>query len=272
MRPALHQAFVARVVARVQADPRIVGVAASGSWVRDEMDEFSDLDLVIAVEPPALAAVLEDRARLAGDLGPLLAAFSAEHIGKPGMLICLYGPPLLHVDLDFAALPEAAGGTDKSGILWDRDGRLTRAVAEPRPAVATGSGWQGLEDRFWVWTHYIATKLARGELFEAISGLAFVRDRVLGPVLLAQHDRPPYGVRRVEALPAEAVAALRETLADYDAGSCLRAVRATAALYQRLREMRAPSSLARRADAERAALAYLVQVSRRIEERERSGG
>lgn len=263
-RPALHQAFVARVVERFAIDPRIVGVVAGGSWVRGMMDEFSDLDLVIAVEPAALPAVLDDRLRLAGDLGALLASFSAEHIGKPQMLICLYGPPLLHVDLDFVALPDAVASIDKSAVLWERDGALTRALEVPRAAPAVGSGWQWLEDRFWIWIHYLAAKLGRGELFEVIAGLTFVRDRVLGPVLLAHHDRPPYGVRRVETLPADEVAALRETLADHDVMSCLRAIRATATLYRRLRDLRAPPSLARRAGAEREALAYLEAIAERL--------
>jgi predicted nucleotidyltransferase len=263
-RPVLHVRFVAGARERLQVDTRIVGIAASGSWVRDEMDEYSDLDLVVAVEPDAIGAVLEDRVRLAAKLGPLLAAFPADHIGKPEILICLYGPPLLHVDLDFTVLPDAASRIDKAAILWERDGALTAALERPRPAMVPGSGWQWLEDRFWVWVHYLTTKLARRELFEVISGLAFVRDRVLGPVLLAQHGRPAYGVRRVELLPPEVVAQLRETLADHEAVSCVRAIRAAVNLYQGLRELRAPSSLARRLDAERAALAYLAEIETRI--------
>lgn len=264
MRPAAHQAFAARAIERLRRDPCIVGVAASGSWVRGAMDEFSDLDLVIAVDPPALPAVLEDRLQLAGEVGPLLAAFTGEHVGKPQLVICLYGPPVLHVDLDFVTLAEAAVSIDRSAVLWERDGSLTRVLEGTPPAVAPGSGWQWLEDRFWVWVHYLAGKLGRGELFEVIGGLAFVRDRVLGPVLLTHHGRPPYGVRRAETLPAEDVVALRETLADHDPRSCLHAVRATAALYQRLRELRAPASLVRRTDAERAALAYLDTIASRL--------
>jgi hypothetical protein len=34
---------------------------------------------------------------------------------------------------------------------------------------------QWLEDGSWVWVHYIATKIARGELLEAVDALGFVR-------------------------------------------------------------------------------------------------
>src|SRR5256885_4988237 len=57
---------------------------------------------------------------------------------------------------------------------------------------------QWIEDRFWVWVHYIAVKIARGELFEAIDALEFVRARVLGPLILSEAGGQPNGVRRVE--------------------------------------------------------------------------
>jgi hypothetical protein len=31
----------------------------------------------------------------------LLVGFTGEHVGEPRVLICLYGPPVLHVDLKF---------------------------------------------------------------------------------------------------------------------------------------------------------------------------
>ena len=37
----------------------------------------------------------------AAGLGPLLACFTGEHVGEPRLLIALYGPPPVHVDLKF---------------------------------------------------------------------------------------------------------------------------------------------------------------------------
>ena len=54
--PHFHAVFLERALLRLQADPRIVGVAAAGSFAGGGMDEFSDLDLVIAVESDAAAA------------------------------------------------------------------------------------------------------------------------------------------------------------------------------------------------------------------------
>src|SRR4051794_5519980 len=99
---AVHREAAARIVAELSRDPRIAGVAAGGSWLT-AMDEHSDLDLVVAVFREHEASVTAERMALAERCGPLLAAFTGEHVGEPRLLICLYGPPLLHVDLKFVA-------------------------------------------------------------------------------------------------------------------------------------------------------------------------
>ena len=118
--------------------------------------------------------------------------------------------------------------------------------------------FQWIEDRFWVWVHYIAAKITRGELFEAIDGLGFVRARVLGPLVLFQAGVQPNGVRRVEQRTPVHVPLLRSTLAFHDSESCRNALVATIALYTGLREQLASPTLVRRTDAERAATNFLT--------------
>jgi hypothetical protein len=226
------------------------------------VDEHSDLDLVIAVEPACFDAVMHDRQAMAASLGSLLAAFTGEHVGAPRLLICLYGPPPLHVDLKFVPLPDAAHRVDECVVLWERHGRLsavlaTEAAAYPVPDL------QWIEDRIWPWVHYLAGKIARGELFEAIDGLGFVRARVLSPLLLQLHGAQPNGVRRFEAAVPGYVGALAATLAEHDAYSCARALRATIALYREVRDRAAKTSLVRRSAAEAAACAFFESVERR---------
>lgn len=126
--PEPHRQFLARALDVLAADPRIVGIAAAGSYADDDMDAYSDLDLVIAVAPDQLAALTPDRARIAASLGPLLAAFTGEHVGEPRVLICLYAEPLLHVDLKFVALPDAATRVDEPVVLWERGGVLSETL------------------------------------------------------------------------------------------------------------------------------------------------
>ena len=255
--PPPHHAFLERALPLFQADTRLAGVALGGSFITGKMDEHSDLDLVVVSPPEAASEVLRDGPGIAQRLGSLLAAFPGDHVGEPRLLICLYGPPLLHVDLKFMSTDELLHRVEDPAILWDRDGALgatiSRSTAEyPPPRL------QWIEDRFWAWVHYIAVKIQRGELFEAIDGLAFVRARVLGPLVLHQAGAQPNGVRRVEQRVVARVPALRSTLSLHDAASCRDALAATVALYTELREQLAPSALIRRTEAERAVREFLA--------------
>jgi hypothetical protein len=119
---------------------------------------------------------------------------------------------------------------------------------------------QWLEDRFWVWVHYGATKIGRGELWEALDFLGFLRARVLGPLALQERGARPSGVRRLEQWAPELAAALRQTIATHDRRACLRALASTAVIYQTLRDGRERDGLVRRIEAERVAMEYLAAV------------
>ncbi|RTQ46015.1 hypothetical protein EJV47_22925 [Hymenobacter gummosus] len=109
MIPAAHQQFVHHAVAVLSRTPGIVGVAIGGSWQEQALDEFSDLDLVLVLDPAAAPRLLAERPAVAASLGRLLECFTGEHVGEPRLLICLYDEPLLHVDLKFVALPDRPG-------------------------------------------------------------------------------------------------------------------------------------------------------------------
>lgn len=99
--PKIHQDFINKSIKIFQNDFRIEGIAAGGSYITNSMDEFSDIDLVIAIESNHYEEVMEERSKIAEKLGSLLSSFTGEHVGEPRLLICLYGPPLLHVDLKY---------------------------------------------------------------------------------------------------------------------------------------------------------------------------
>ncbi len=253
-----------RIVAGSRQNPALIGLAAGGSFRSDRMDEFSDLDLVVVVEPAASEEVHEKRAALAAALGPLLASFTGEHVGEPRLLICLYGPPPVHVDLKFVTPVELAARVETPIVLWDRDGRVRIALA------AGTSTWpvpdpQWIEDRFWVWVHYAAAKVARGELFEALDFTAFLRGRVLGPLALMEKSVRPNGVRRLERDAPARARQMQETVARYDARDLVSSLRAAVALYRELRDRVGGEDLERRSEAEDAAVEYLDSVARRLQ-------
>lgn len=249
----------------VPSDARLIGVAAAGSYLTGDMDAFSDLDLIVVTEPEMHDGVMRDRRDIAGKLGDLLAAFTGEHVGEPRLLICLYGEPLLHVDLKFVSLADAHKRVEEPAVLWDRDGKLAAAFASgkahyPEPDI----NW--IEERFWIWVHYGAGKIGRGELFEAIDLIGYLRATVLGPLALQRAGARPQGVRRLESQDAGFAEALRGTVPACDAADCLRALRVCVDLYRGLRAAlrgRAAAGAAESA-AESAATAYLDEIERLV--------
>ncbi len=259
MVPEPHASFLKNALERLAPDPRIVGVAAGGSYVSQTMDEYSDLDLVIAVEASAYDAVLRERRKIADGLGRLLAAFTGEHVGEPRLLICLYGPPLLHVDLKFVSLTDLAVRVEDPAVLWERDRRVSAALRAgeahyPEPDL------QWIEDRFWTWVHYAAGKIGRGELFEAVDFLAFLRARVLGPLALAATGAPAAGLRRLEAAAPRFAMAMEATIAGHTSDSCAAALRAAIELYRELRAKLAHGTVRSNPEVEEAAVAYLAEI------------
>lgn len=255
--PAAHRSFIAHALEVLRMDARIVGVCAAGSFLTGRMDEFSDLDLVVVTEPDQQDAVMRERKAIAAGLGALLAAFSGEHVGEPRVFICLYDGPLLHVDLKFVSLHEVHLRVEEPAVLWERDGRVTAALGQgearfPEPDPA----W--IEARFWIWMHYGAGKIGRGELFKALDLIAYIRSTVLGPLALRRASARPQGVRRIETQDSGFAGALEATVPRYDARDCLRALEACIALYCELRAVPAEAA------AEAAVRAYVAQIGRRI--------
>jgi hypothetical protein len=233
--PPLHAQFLRNAAVVLRKDERMVGMAVAGSLAEARADEFSDVDLVVAVEPRFIEEVLVERGAIARSLGNLAAAFTGEHVGEPRLLVCLYDDPALHVDLKFVPLAEATPVVDNPVMVWDREGRM-EAVIRQREGSYPAPDVQWIEDRFWVWVHYLAGKIARGELFEAIEGLSFLRVTVLAPLGLMRLGLSSVGVRRLEAKAPELAKALATTLAGHDRESLWNALESAITIYQGFRE------------------------------------
>ncbi len=235
MAPSAHKIFIAHTLPRLEEDNRVLGVAAGGSWITNELDEYSDLDLVIVVADEHYDVVLGEMKPIAGSLGTLLSSFTGEHVGARNLLICLYDDPLLHVDLKFVSLSAFASRIENPEVLWERSGLLTKVIEENKPDIQH-LDLQWLEDRFWTWVHYGALKLGRGEIYEALDMLTFMRSQVLGPMACAKEHKNPRGVRRLEHCCPELAETMKATVAGYDARACSQAFRDSAKLYVELRE------------------------------------
>ncbi|MGA1838925.1 nucleotidyltransferase domain-containing protein [Herbiconiux sp. 11R-BC] len=256
--PRAQSALLAELLPRVAADPRVRGVAVGGSLAAGTADEHSDIDLVVVIEDEDYPQVMAEKRELVAAWAPVLVSFTGEHVGEPRLIIALTAPPLLHVDLTFMRLGDVAGHFAGLRVAWDRTGAVAEALdgrAHPDDHPAFDAQW--VEDRFWVWIHYAATKLARGELYEVLDMLAFLRSTVLGPLAALRAGLEPRGVRRLERAVPEAAAALEATVARYDARESGKALVAAVELYRLW--MRA-EAVERRIAAEEAAVAFLEQT------------
>ena len=240
--PAYHAAFLDKARGILSTNPHVHTLLAGGSLIHGGLDEFSDLDLVVVVEEDSYPEVLASRMDIARRLGPLLSAFTGEHVGEPRLLICLYGPDFLHIDLKFVTMSDLDRLIERPIVLWSRD----KVAVEERLDRAEIS-WLNLdpdlfEARAWIWLHYGAARALRGELFEAISMLAFFRDQVLGPMLHRRAGRPQRGVRRVEAYRLDETGQLAATVARPNVGSVKASLVAAVELYLKLRADEPPRS------------------------------
>ena len=202
--PGFARPIVAATVAAAEADPGLLGLTVGGSAATGTMDEFSDVDFVLVCRDEDQPRLLRDAPAFAAALGPLLACFTGEHVGEPRLLIALYGPPLLHVDLKFVAERDLDVRVEDGRVLWQRDGALDRALARAE-AVWPRPDPQWIEDRFWIWIHYGATKAGRGEVLECHDMLAALRRDVLGPLIAEARGHRPAGVRRLERIAPDLV-------------------------------------------------------------------
>ncbi len=257
--PTQFRELASRLVEDASSDTRILGVILAGSASTGGADEYSDLDLVIVSHDDEQRSVLSEARALADRLGPVLVTFSGEHVGEPRLLVALYGPPPQHVDLKFIGLSDLADRLEDGAILWQRDALVEQALGAAGPAVWPRPDPQWIEDRFWPWVHYVAAKVGRGELFEAVAGLTSIRGLALAPLATWGRTEKPSGVRRLETLAPEHQAAFEATVAAPTQPDCVRALQASVDLYLRLRD---ESALTCRSAAEQAVLDHLAEVSR----------
>lgn len=217
---------------------------------------WSDMDLVVLVEDCAERSFVEEHFAIVERLGTLLTAFRADHFGEPRLLICLYDEPLLHVDVKFMAFKDAQSLRYPAEVVWARrEEPELPGAASPMPPDP-----QWFADRLPGWAHYMGVKLGRGELFEAMNSLEFLRSRFLAPMISIEAASTPRGFRRLEELSSSRLPQLALTYCAYNRGEILRAAEVGYALAQSLLDS-VGSDVERHAHAESRALSFLRKAA-----------
>lgn len=258
----VQQNFAERTRQVVRDDDTVIGLAVAGSWLTNEMDEFSDLDLIL-VTREKISGDKTGMLAYARRFGDFLSGFTGEHVGEPRVLICLYDNPLLHVDIKFVTLEEFGQRIETPVVLLDKEGQLQQVLAQTEPQFPYPD-YQWIEDRFWTWVHYALLKIGRGEYMEAHDFFGFLRMVVFGPLLHIKNGNLPRGVRKVEVqLPAPDFAQLKETLPAYDRASLLDSLLQSVTLYRQLRKALFPTGVTPQTGAETKVMAYFDGLRQR---------
>lgn len=212
----------------------MAGMAVAGSFALGIADEYSDVDLQLVATDDGYDAVVAAQEEVIAACGTPVARFPADHTGLPELTIVLYDD-LVHVDFLPIRLSDLAGKNQglPAKVLWERDGSVTRELAKPADRKqAVDLEW--IERRMWTWFWYAQSKILRGEVYEALDGLAWLRATVLFPLLGATRGENVSGARRVESLLAELADDFARTSSGPDRAAVMDALRTVHALYTRM--------------------------------------
>jgi hypothetical protein len=257
----MHNEFVKRIIEKVKADSTIVGLAAGGSWIDNQMDEFSDIDLVLVTEQ-IVSNSFDKMYGYANQFGHLLNAFTGEHVGEKRLLICMYTNPLIHVDIKFVTCEEFKQRVENPIILWDKDGSIKNSIETTVP-VWPELDYQWIEDRFWTWIHYATLKIGRGENFEALDFLSFLRVTVLAPLLQIKNGQLPRGLRKIEqTFIKNDLIELEKTISAYSAISIIEALEQSIVLYKDLRKKLFNDKIILRLNTEKSCTEYFYEMAK----------
>ncbi|MGB5819393.1 MAG: hypothetical protein WBG90_07890 [Saonia sp.] len=245
----------------LERDKDVIGLAVGGSWLTQELDEFSDLDLILVTKNK----ISDDKGKMIGfakRLGDFLSGFTGEHVGEPRVLICLYDNPLLHVDIKFLTSEEFQSRVETPAILLDNNGQLQQ-ILDNSTEKFPFPDYQWIEDRFWTWTHYALLKIGRGEYLEAYDFFGFLRMVVFGPLLHIKNGNLPRGVRKVETeLGAKDLNDLKATMPNYERQSLLDSLKSSVALYNDLRNSLFKKNIHLQRESEQKVMAYFDYIEK----------
>ena len=259
----MFKEFVSNVIKVIKNDENVLGLAIGGSWITNEIDEFSDIDFVL-VTKNKLAPDADKMIRFAEQLGNLLNAFTGEHFGEKRLLVCLYDNPLLHVDLKFITPDELYERVENPIVVWEKDNILTEIIKNSEPNFPFVN-FQWIEDRFWIWIHYTVSKIGRGEFFETLDAISYLRTNVIAQFLQIKNNHLPKGLRKAEKhFKEDDLKKLISTVAEYDINSLFKSVEEIVQLYKDLREEIFPEYIKFQTRTEKRSLEYFNEIKNQI--------
>jgi predicted nucleotidyltransferase len=229
----LHKAKLEAASAFTRTMPGVMGLVVSGSLATGSADAYSDLDLKIVTRDELHDEAVKHLDGLVDACGVKVACFTAEHVGHPGMLIVLYDD-LIHIDFYPVRLGELSSKNEgiASWVVWAQDDVIAAALCGPADEAGVDLTW--IEARVWTWVWYTHSKILRGELYEALDALQYLRGNVLFALLAETSGLRPCGSRRAERHVGELGPLFARTVPPLERDPVMDALRATVELYLKL--------------------------------------
>jgi predicted nucleotidyltransferase len=229
------QPLIGRLVAACLADQRVIALLLYGSHAAGEADAFSDLDIGLVTTDAAhddVVAHLEELVRAVGE--PLFC----EHFGEPANLHVIYADGAA---LELIVTAEAELSIDgPHRVLFDRTGVVPRSRRRRRRQEDLDAAREVVRRLVvWFWhdvEHFVAA-FGRGQAWWAYGQLDVLRGVCLDLARLASgvEVEPGEAYWKVdEALSAECLEALEDTVVPLEPGPMLDAARALVRSYREL--------------------------------------
>ncbi len=190
-----HQSLTTRACEFLSKDSRVKAIYLSGSM---SADEYSDVDLTILCDEDTLQSLLEDRYKIAEQVGEYLCAAIPPVSDR--MLVVFYKEEEIKVDFSYGKLPLQAR-PDRAFIdaLYDPASHL-KEVIEKSKNLEWEIDMDFLKNRVahhFLGFSYTVAKFGRGELWDGEDCIDWYRKNLLMfEDILAQRKREGY--RRIE--------------------------------------------------------------------------
>ena len=259
-----HYQFVDNLKKAFQENPLFIGIAVGGSYLSNQLDEYSDLDIYLVVSDAAAILDFDAKKEILATVANPLCCYTNGHDAR--VIICLYQleSALLHVDWKWLTLKEFEDRVENPAVIFEHKSALTAVIARtessyPKPDI------ERTESRFWSWIHYVLSKIGRGELLEASDYLSEVRTCCVGPLLLHKNGLYPRRMRHAEDLPRAEWALLDKSIQkEFSKKACFEATMGMIKLYQYIRKSYLCGNFQQLTEAETACLAYADYIGAKL--------
>lgn len=204
---AEREVLLQRLIKQLETDKRVVAAWLYGSFGRNEVDVFSDIDIRVIVADADAQTMNAQRREYATRIGVPLLVQEAPHNAPVGgaFLLVMYEGSVGPIEVDWTWQPQAQARIPPDAkVLFNRVGLAfeENALRPTGPALADALTEQSVF--FWMMVQVAAKKIARQQAWTAVTVLNYVQYTLdaMKWLLELKNTAPFHENRRKGLLPA----------------------------------------------------------------------